>query len=129
MWFQNVFNYDFRRTEMCIIPYATQAREISFCAYNTGIGWRKIVEKMHGITLRKWYREKGRHQVYAKGREVDLTAAGTEEARAEADHFEQVIPSHGPLVPVVAAPSPAPALAPAAAPAPAAAVDGVATAT
>ena len=22
MWFQDLFNYDFRRTEMCIIPYA-----------------------------------------------------------------------------------------------------------
>ncbi len=40
-------NYDFRRTEMCIIPYATQQGEISFCAYNTGIGWRNIIEKMH----------------------------------------------------------------------------------
>ena len=24
MWFQDLFNYDFRRTERCIIPYATQ---------------------------------------------------------------------------------------------------------
>src|SRR5205085_2526385 len=24
MWFQDLFNYDFRRTEMCIIPYGTQ---------------------------------------------------------------------------------------------------------
>ncbi len=38
MWFQDLFNYDFRRTEMCIIPYGTQEGEISFCAYNTGIG-------------------------------------------------------------------------------------------
>src|SRR5262249_13113024 len=37
MWFQDLFNYDFRRTEMCIIPYGTQEGEISFCAYNTGI--------------------------------------------------------------------------------------------
>ena len=41
MWFQDLFNYDFRRTERCIIPYATQQGEISFCAYNTGIGWRQ----------------------------------------------------------------------------------------
>src|SRR5215217_6656864 len=47
MWFQDLFNYDFRRTERCIIPYATQEGEISFCAYNTGIGWRNIIEKMH----------------------------------------------------------------------------------
>ena len=37
MWFQDLFNYDFRRTEQCIIPYATQEGEISFCAYNTGV--------------------------------------------------------------------------------------------
>jgi len=24
MWFQDLFNYDFRRTEQCIIPYATR---------------------------------------------------------------------------------------------------------
>ena len=30
MWFQDLFNYDFRRTEMCIIPYGTQEGEISF---------------------------------------------------------------------------------------------------
>jgi uncharacterized radical SAM superfamily Fe-S cluster-containing enzyme len=24
MWFQDLFNYDFRRTEMCVIPYGTQ---------------------------------------------------------------------------------------------------------
>jgi uncharacterized radical SAM superfamily Fe-S cluster-containing enzyme len=43
MWFQDLFNYDFRRTEMCIIPYGTQMGEISFCADNTGVGWRNII--------------------------------------------------------------------------------------
>jgi len=43
----DLYNYDFRRTEQCIIPYATQEGEISFCAYNTGVGWRNIIEKMH----------------------------------------------------------------------------------
>jgi uncharacterized radical SAM superfamily Fe-S cluster-containing enzyme len=67
MWFQDLFNYDFRRTEMCIIPYGTQEGEISFCAYNTGVGWRKIVEKMHATaTVADWYKTKGRHAVYAK---------------------------------------------------------------
>src|SRR5437868_4292732 len=28
MWFQDLYNYDFRRTEQCIIPYATQEGEI-----------------------------------------------------------------------------------------------------
>jgi hypothetical protein len=50
-----------RRTERCIIPYATQEGEISFCAYNTGIGWRNIIEKMHmTATLTKWDEEHGR---------------------------------------------------------------------
>ena len=74
MWFQDLFNYDFRRTEMCIIPYATQEGEISFCAYNTGVGWRNIIEKMHmTATLTKWYEEHGRHQIYAGGKNVDLS--------------------------------------------------------
>src|SRR6184192_547497 len=76
MWFQDLFNYDFRRTEMCIIPYATQQGEISFCAYNTGIGWRNIIEKMHqNATVAKWYEEHGRHEIFAGGKEVPLTDA------------------------------------------------------
>src|SRR5579883_1411407 len=73
MWFQDLFNYDFRRTEQCIIPYATQEGEISFCAYNTGVGWRNIVEKMHmTATLTKWYEEHGRHEIIAGGKTVNL---------------------------------------------------------
>src|ERR687897_1742398 len=73
MWFQDLFNYDFRRTEQCIIPYATQEGEVSFCAYNTGVGWRNIIEKMHmTATLTKWYAEKGRHEIFAGGRKVTL---------------------------------------------------------
>ena len=76
MWFQDLFNYDFRRTEMCIIPYATQEGEISFCAYNTGVGWRNIIEKMHmTATLTKWYEEKGRHEIFAGGNSVGLAEA------------------------------------------------------
>jgi 7,8-dihydro-6-hydroxymethylpterin dimethyltransferase len=75
MWFQDLFNYDFRRTEMCIIPYATQQGEISFCAYNTGIGWRKIIENMYkNATVAQWYKEHGKHEIYAKGRAVTLDA-------------------------------------------------------
>ncbi len=75
MWFQDLFNYDFRRTERCIIPYATQEGEISFCAYNTGIGWRKIVEKMHmTATLSKWYEKHGRHEIFAGGKSVPLSS-------------------------------------------------------
>ncbi len=75
MWFQDLFNYDFRRTEQCIIPYATQKGEISFCAYNTGIGWRNIVEKMHmTATLTKWYNERGRHEIFAGNKNVPLSS-------------------------------------------------------
>jgi uncharacterized radical SAM superfamily Fe-S cluster-containing enzyme len=66
MWFQDLWTYDFRRTEMCIIPYATQMGEISFCAYNTGVGWRQIVEQMfQNSKVVDWYKEHGKHAVYA----------------------------------------------------------------
>jgi hypothetical protein len=75
MWFQDLFNYDFRRTEMCIIPYATQQGEISFCAYNTGVGWRQIIENMHkNATVAQWYKEHGKHEIYAKGKAVNLNS-------------------------------------------------------
>jgi tetraether lipid synthase len=73
MWFQDLFNYDFRRTEMCVIPYGTQEGEISFCAYNTGVGWRQIIENMHKTAnLGEWYEQHGRHAVYAAGKSVPL---------------------------------------------------------
>jgi uncharacterized radical SAM superfamily Fe-S cluster-containing enzyme len=73
MWFQDLFNYDFRRTEMCIIPYGTQMGEISFCAYNTGVGFRQIIEKMKKTaTVAEWYRTRGRHPVYAKNEHLPL---------------------------------------------------------
>jgi hypothetical protein len=76
MWFQDLFNYDFRRTEMCIIPYGTELGEISFCAYNTGVGFRQIVEKMkHTATVAEWYRQHGRHPVYAKNQQLPLPQA------------------------------------------------------
>ncbi len=86
MWFQDLFNYDFRRTERCIIPYATQEGEISFCAYNTGVGWRNIIEKMHmTATLTKWYEEHGRHEIFAGGKKVALdTTAHTLKLDADA---------------------------------------------
>src|SRR5262252_9514019 len=93
MWFQDLYNYDFRRTDQCIIPYATQEGEISFCAYNTGVGWRNIIEKMHmTATLTKWYEEHGRHEIFAGGKKVGLTDTAhklqlnMEHVNAEANH-------------------------------------------
>ena len=74
MWFQDLYNYDFRRTEMCIIPYGTQMGEISFCAYNTGVGWRNVIEKMKAnATVAEWNMTKGRHPVYAKNQNLPLS--------------------------------------------------------
>jgi hypothetical protein len=73
MWFQDLWTYDFRRTEMCVIPYGTQEGEIAFCAYNTGIGWRQIVESRHrNASLSDWHRTRGKHEIYAKGKAVEL---------------------------------------------------------
>lgn len=73
MWFQDLWTYDFRRTEMCVIPYGTQEGEISFCAYNTGVGWRQIIENMHQTaTLAEWHKTRGRHDIFAKGKKVPL---------------------------------------------------------
>ncbi|MEP7354046.1 MAG: radical SAM protein [Acidobacteriota bacterium] len=86
MWFQDLFNYDFRRTEQCIIPYATQEGEISFCAYNTGVGWRNIIEKMHMTsTLSKWYADNGRHEIIAGGKSVNLVSKDHTLVLIEAD--------------------------------------------
>jgi hypothetical protein len=71
MWFQDLFNYDFRRTEMCIIPYATQMGEISFCAYNTE--WLAPSSDMHkNATVAEWYKTHGKHEIYARGKVVPL---------------------------------------------------------
>jgi hypothetical protein len=54
---------------------AAQQGEISFCAYNTGIGWRNIIEKMHmTATLTKWYEEHGRHEIFAGNKPVPLSS-------------------------------------------------------
>jgi len=73
MWFQDLWTYDFRRTEMCCIPYGTQEGEISFCTYNTGIGWRQIIETMHmNVTTSEWFKNKGRHKIYAGDKPINL---------------------------------------------------------
>jgi len=97
MWFQDLWTYDFRRTEMCVIPYGTQEGEISFCAYNTGIGWRQIVEKMHRTaSLAEWHRTHARHEIYAKGRSVELRT--TEHHLVVPPHDHAVNPQEEPSV-------------------------------
>jgi len=45
MWFQDLWTYDFRRTEMSS-SVCTQMGEISFSRYNTGVGLRQSSENM-----------------------------------------------------------------------------------
>ena len=103
MWFQDLWTYDFRRTEMCMIPHATQLGEISFCAYNTGVGWRHIVEHMYrNATVAEWYKEHGKHPVYANPRRpVPLAPV--------AQPIALIIPKDGVLVPVDVRPKARPA--------------------
>jgi uncharacterized radical SAM superfamily Fe-S cluster-containing enzyme len=73
MLFQDLWTYDFRRTEMCVIPYGTEEGEVSFCAYNTGVGWRQIIDNRYRTaSVAEWHRTKGRHPVYAGGKAVEL---------------------------------------------------------
>jgi uncharacterized radical SAM superfamily Fe-S cluster-containing enzyme len=72
MWFQDVFNYDFAGICNSTTPVALTQGEISFCAYYGG-GWRKVVEhQSRTVKLAEWHRTHGRHEIYAKGKKVDL---------------------------------------------------------
>ena len=72
MMFQDLFNYDLSTMSDSTTPMATQEGEISFCAYNGG-RWRRVVEHVHQTaTLTEWNRTRPRHQIYAKGKQVDL---------------------------------------------------------
>jgi 7,8-dihydro-6-hydroxymethylpterin dimethyltransferase len=88
MWFQDLWTYDFQRTEMCLIPYATPIGEIAFCAYNTGIGWRQIVESQHqNPSVADWHRAHGRHEVFANPhKKVPLPDAARPAALSVPDH-------------------------------------------
>src|SRR5882762_4230837 len=64
--------FDFATIYNSNTPVATWQGEISFCAYNGG-GWRKVLESVHHTaTVADWYRNHGRHQIYAAGKKVRL---------------------------------------------------------
>jgi 7,8-dihydro-6-hydroxymethylpterin dimethyltransferase len=72
MWFQDAFNYDFAALASSSTPVATQEGEISFSAYNAS-GWRKVVERQsQTVSLGEWYRTRGRQEIYAHGKKVNL---------------------------------------------------------
>ena len=89
VWFQDAFNYDFSGICNSTTPVATQQGEISFCAYYGG-GWRKVIEYQNRTaTLAEWHRGHGRHEIYAKGKKVELgrpiPSAQTQLVRIEVD--------------------------------------------
>ena len=74
MWFQDLFNYDFRRTEMCIIPYGTQMGEISLLRVQHRRRLAATSSRRCWPTRRvaEWYKKHGRHPVYAKGQDFPI---------------------------------------------------------
>ena len=51
---------------------------LSFCAYNTGVGWRNIIEKMKAnATVAEWYKAQGRHSVHARNKDLELPSYET----------------------------------------------------
>src|SRR3984885_415995 len=74
MSFQDLYNYDLATISTSRTPMRTKEGELGFCAYNGG-RWRKIVEHLHQTaSLPEWNRMHGRHPIYAKGKEVSLSA-------------------------------------------------------
>ena len=57
MWFHDLYNYDFRRTEMCIIPYRTQMGEIGCTRVQHGRGVAETSsEKLKAnASVAEWY--------------------------------------------------------------------------
>ncbi len=81
MWFQDLFQsrrFPPHRAVHHSLRHAGQG-EISFCAYNTGVGWRNIVEKMHmTATLTKWYSGAARrHEIIAGGNKRESAFEGS----------------------------------------------------
>ena len=56
----NRSSYDFDPHRGASSRAARRKGEISFCAYNTGIGWRNIIEHMHqNATVATGYKRRG----------------------------------------------------------------------
>lgn len=57
MHFQDGYNYDVQRVQRCLVHYATpdpERRIIPFCAYNSGLEFRKEIESKYGVPLDDW---------------------------------------------------------------------------
>lgn len=101
MWFQDVYNYDFsgicNSTARVALASTPDQGEISFCAYYGG-GWRKIIEHQgRTATLAEWHRTHGRHEIYAKGKMVELGQPACNAARFVRIEAEPLAVPSGPL--------------------------------
>lgn len=101
MWFQDVYNYDFsgicNSTARVAVASTPDQGEISFCAYY-GSGWRKVIEhQSRTATLAEWHRTHGRHEIYAKGKMVDLGQPACNAARFVQIQAEPLAVPSGPL--------------------------------
>ena len=103
MWFQDLFNYDFRRTEMCIIPYRlpNKAKYPSAPTIPASVGGKssKTCTRTH-TTVAQWYKTHGKHEIYAKGKKVDLASYEhslriDEDDAARVRHLEHDYPADG----------------------------------
>jgi len=73
MWFQDLSITISAAPKCASFPTPPSRAKISFCAYNTGVGWRQIIENMHkNATVAEWYKTHGKHEIYAKGKAVNL---------------------------------------------------------
>ena len=71
-WFQDIYTYELSTISNSSTPVATQEGEIGFSAYNAA-GWRKVLESVHRTaTMTEWYRNHGRHEIYTRGKKVEL---------------------------------------------------------
>jgi len=76
--FQDVHNIDLRNTEMAATPVSTQDGEMSFCAYYS-LGWKEVMEQLNGaVPLSEWHKTRGRHEIFAGGKQVPLGAEAAE---------------------------------------------------
>jgi len=65
MWFR-ICSTTISAARDVIIPIRTQQGDI-LLRVQQGIGWRKIIENMYkNATSRQWYKEHGKHDIYAK---------------------------------------------------------------
>ena len=74
MWIQDLWVYDCRRTEMCVIPYGIQeVKSRSAPTTRAWVGDKLLKTYIITATTSEWFKTKGRHAIYAAGCNVELS--------------------------------------------------------